>query len=330
MAMCSIRRRAIPLFAAFLVVPIVLWWAIPIAGMVARSSVGIVARPSATRRHRLLRLVSRNLRQAVTATPSCGSRSLPSSPRAGPFAGPWVLLKPSVFPFAAIGITHRAWWISVASSMLLLFVIALPLTLDWIRALLNSSNPGGLLYSPPGRSAHDDLSLRPGWINPRPEAIHDDVRRGKSATPADGLERRGVGSKRRSRAASRAQTAQGRGERGDPDGPGVDGGGCHGRESTGLDRPPVPRTTRGPTTYDPGDAIAGEPEPPGGGRVARGPPAAAVPAAHGRRCLDGHLLVTFRVLSLAILVAVFVGCGPARRGSIRRHGRGRARAGHRR
>src|SRR6185369_10987866 len=63
-----------------------------------------------------------------------------------PLAGPWVLLKPSVFPFAVIGITRRAWWIS-AGVMVLLLALALPLTIDWLRALANSSNPGGALYS---------------------------------------------------------------------------------------------------------------------------------------------------------------------------------------
>lgn len=64
---------------------------------------------------------------------------------------PWlsalVLLKPSVFPFAAFGIRDRRWWFAAAS----LGVIALlmwPMTLDWLHAIINARGPySGLLYS---------------------------------------------------------------------------------------------------------------------------------------------------------------------------------------
>jgi hypothetical protein len=56
-----------------------------------------------------------------------------------------VLLKPSLFPFAVIGIRRRAWWIQAA----ILVVLSLPLlelTLLYPQVILDSRG-GGLLYS---------------------------------------------------------------------------------------------------------------------------------------------------------------------------------------
>ena len=56
-----------------------------------------------------------------------------------------VLLKPSLFPFALLGVRSRSWWIALA----LWIVICLPfggLWFDWVSAVTNSTE-GGLLYS---------------------------------------------------------------------------------------------------------------------------------------------------------------------------------------
>ena len=56
-----------------------------------------------------------------------------------------VLLKPSLFPFALVGIRSRGWWIALLSGL----VISLPFAgmwIDWARAITNSTD-GGLLYS---------------------------------------------------------------------------------------------------------------------------------------------------------------------------------------
>jgi hypothetical protein len=56
-----------------------------------------------------------------------------------------VLIKPSLFPFALIGVRNRSWWIALAVGI----VVSLPFAgmwIDWVRVLLNSSE-GGLLYS---------------------------------------------------------------------------------------------------------------------------------------------------------------------------------------
>jgi hypothetical protein len=61
------------------------------------------------------------------------------------WAAPFVLLKPSLFPFALFGIRDRAWWLGLA----VLLALCLPfgaLWLDWIASVLNSRG-SGLLYS---------------------------------------------------------------------------------------------------------------------------------------------------------------------------------------
>jgi hypothetical protein len=58
---------------------------------------------------------------------------------------PFVLLKPSLAPFALFGIRRRSWWVGAA----ILAALSLPfgsLWLDWLTALGNSRG-GGLLYS---------------------------------------------------------------------------------------------------------------------------------------------------------------------------------------
>jgi len=58
---------------------------------------------------------------------------------------PFVLLKPSLAPFAAFGIRRRSWWVGA----IVLVLLSLPfgsLWADWLTTLANSRG-GGLLYS---------------------------------------------------------------------------------------------------------------------------------------------------------------------------------------
>lgn len=57
----------------------------------------------------------------------------------------FVLLKPTLFPFALIGIRSRSWWIALAGWALVSLPFGL-MWLDWTRAVTNSTG-GGLLYS---------------------------------------------------------------------------------------------------------------------------------------------------------------------------------------
>jgi hypothetical protein len=61
------------------------------------------------------------------------------------FAAPFVLLKPSLAPFALFGIRHRSWWLG-AATLVALSLPFLGLWVDWVRTLANSRG-GGVLYS---------------------------------------------------------------------------------------------------------------------------------------------------------------------------------------
>ena len=60
--------------------------------------------------------------------------------------GALILLKPSILPFALIGIRTRGWWIT-AGILLVLTVPLIPLIPDWLRAVVDARGPAGWLYS---------------------------------------------------------------------------------------------------------------------------------------------------------------------------------------
>ncbi len=61
------------------------------------------------------------------------------------FAAPFVLLKPSLAPFAAFGANGRSWWVGLGALLLLCLPFG-ALWGDWVASVLNSRG-GGLLYS---------------------------------------------------------------------------------------------------------------------------------------------------------------------------------------
>lgn len=132
---------ALWLLVPFAHMPAVLWWAIPMAG---------------------LAWALWRMRPAPWAWPlmaACAAGLpvvywlgqptvwLPTLVALGLLRGGWaalVFVKPSLFPFALIGIHRRAWWTTVG----VMAVLSLPfgtLWLDWVAAVANSG--GGLLYS---------------------------------------------------------------------------------------------------------------------------------------------------------------------------------------
>ncbi len=61
------------------------------------------------------------------------------------FAAPFVLLKPSLAPFALFGVRRRSWWLGAAVFGLLCLPFG-SMWADWVTTLVNSQG-GGLLYS---------------------------------------------------------------------------------------------------------------------------------------------------------------------------------------
>jgi hypothetical protein len=58
-----------------------------------------------------------------------------------------VLLKPSLFPLALIGVRSRGWW-GVAATLVAVSLVLLPLTIEYAHVLLNARGPiASVLYS---------------------------------------------------------------------------------------------------------------------------------------------------------------------------------------
>ena len=60
--------------------------------------------------------------------------------------GVFVLLKPSLFPFALMGAWRQSWWIALAA-FVAISVPFLPMWPQWLSTVLNARTPSGPLYS---------------------------------------------------------------------------------------------------------------------------------------------------------------------------------------
>jgi hypothetical protein len=133
------------LFAPFTILPTFLWYAIPV-GITA--AIVWTYRPSAIAWAGIavslwfpttgVHAVHGNPFLWLIATVALATR--------WPFFGPFVLIKPTLAPFALIGITHRTWWLGMG-----VFAIAsllfLPMWPDYLTVLKNAQDPGGVFYS---------------------------------------------------------------------------------------------------------------------------------------------------------------------------------------
>jgi hypothetical protein len=134
------------LFVPFTVLPVALWWLGPlliVAWMirywkprpVALVAIGICAASYPT----LVAVNQGNPAIWAAAFVALGTR--------WPAYTALVFLKPSLFPFALLGIRHRSWWLVVAV-LAVASLATLPMTLDWITSMLNmSGSRSGPLYS---------------------------------------------------------------------------------------------------------------------------------------------------------------------------------------
>ena len=135
--------HAIYLFAPFLVLPAILWWVIPVgltAYVVATFRpapwtwpviAALVALP-----HIVAALIVGNTTMWLVAFVAAGLR----------WHWPAVLvtLKPSLAPFALIGLRHRSWWVAA----LALAIVSLPMLPSWFDYLAAVRNGGASpLYS---------------------------------------------------------------------------------------------------------------------------------------------------------------------------------------
>ena len=136
---------AIYLFLPFVFLPSQLWWALAI---VIPAYAFWVWRPAGWAIALIcLCLAVPNLPNGYfRGSPAIMVAALVAAGLLWKWPGALILLKPSVFPFALIGIRSRGWWITIA----VLGLITLPvvtLVPDWIRVVIDGRSPAGWLYS---------------------------------------------------------------------------------------------------------------------------------------------------------------------------------------
>ena len=133
------------LFVPFTFLPAILWWLIPVGitlGVIAYLRPAMIAWPVLALclwwPDTNVKLLTGNPVIWVTAAVALGTV----------YAWPavFVLLKPSLFPFAVIGIQRRSWWIALGG-LGLVSLLFLPMWSDFFTAIVNSQNPSGLAYS---------------------------------------------------------------------------------------------------------------------------------------------------------------------------------------
>ena len=136
---------AIYLFLPFLVFPVLLWWVLPL-GLLAFLIWSWRPAPWAVAVILVCIAYPNNAITIFRGAPVMVFAALVGAALRWKFPGALILLKPSILPFALIGIRTRGWWITA----LVVGVATIPLlglVPDWLRAVFDSRGYGGLLYS---------------------------------------------------------------------------------------------------------------------------------------------------------------------------------------
>jgi hypothetical protein len=125
----------------------VLWWALPL-GITGGAVWRLRPRPVFWPLIALCVANPTTLLKIWTGNPviwSMAAMALATMAGSARFAAPFVLLKPSLAPFALFGINRRSWWLGLAVFGLLCLPFG-ALWADWVASVLNSRG-GGPLYS---------------------------------------------------------------------------------------------------------------------------------------------------------------------------------------
>lgn len=132
------------LFVPFTFLPAALWWAVPL-GITAWAVWRMRPSPVAWPFIALCLFWPAFVARTVAGNPVIWVMAAVALGCLYKWPSIFVLLKPSLFPFALIGIRDRSWWIALAAWALVSLPFGL-MWLDWTRAVTNSTG-GGLLYS---------------------------------------------------------------------------------------------------------------------------------------------------------------------------------------
>jgi hypothetical protein len=135
---------ALWLFVPFTVLPAVLWWAIPI-GLAAWAVWRLRPGPAWWPLVALCAVWPTTILKTWTGNPVIWGVAALSLGVIYRWPSVFVLIKPSLFPFALFGADRRSWWIALAVFVAMCVPFG-SMWGDWITALSNSTG-GGLLYS---------------------------------------------------------------------------------------------------------------------------------------------------------------------------------------
>jgi hypothetical protein len=132
------------LFAPFTVLPAVLWWVVPL-GVTGWAVWRLQPSPVAWPFLALCLFWPPFVARVVAGNPVMWVMAAVALACLIRWPAVLVLLKPSLFPFALIGIRRRSWWVA----LLAFLALSLPfgaMWVDWYHAITNASG-GGLFYS---------------------------------------------------------------------------------------------------------------------------------------------------------------------------------------
>lgn len=133
----------LPLLVPLLYLPAVLWWAVP-AGIVGYALYRHRPSPLGWLAIGLLALYPRTVEMWLYGNPGIWAMAAVAAGTLWRWPGVFVLLKPSLFPFALVGIRSRGWW--VAGMVWGLVSLAfLPTWFEWVTVMRNAQS--SLLYS---------------------------------------------------------------------------------------------------------------------------------------------------------------------------------------
>lgn len=131
--------------APFLVLPWIAWWALPI-GIVIAVTVRVRPRVVAWPLIAFCLWFPGTTVMVVAGNPTMLFVAAVSLATVWWWPGVFVLLKPTLLPFALVGVWRRSWWIALG----VLVLVGLPfwsMWVDYAKVLLNARNTNGLLYN---------------------------------------------------------------------------------------------------------------------------------------------------------------------------------------
>jgi hypothetical protein len=130
------------LFVPFTVLPAVLWWAIPTM-LVVWPILRVRPRPAVWPLMALCLAWPTTSLKIWTGNPVIWCMAAMSVAIVYRWAAPFVLLKPSLFPFAVFGFRDRTWWVGLAVFLAACVPFGM-LWADWIVSVVNSRGSGPL------------------------------------------------------------------------------------------------------------------------------------------------------------------------------------------